>query len=195
VINGTIDSYNQCTNGVQTECYATDNFWRSISNLTINVTGLTGCFAGEDVWAVSQAARCAGWTSTATVTLMDYCDGSPDYASGGFIADSDSTAAWTNGSQQQYFTRNTDIGSWSNGVWNQVFCGDPGAPAQSFSSTSGDIRRHLAVHHAGHLPDDRGGALPVHRLLRQLQRVRALGADELQRPSWAAATRRAPRCR
>src|SRR6202035_4207315 len=52
VINGTLDSWHQCTNGVQTECYATDNFWRSISNLTINVAGLTGCFAGEEVWAV-----------------------------------------------------------------------------------------------------------------------------------------------
>ena len=44
------------------------------------------------------------------VTLMDYCDGSPDYASGGFIADSKFTGAVTNGSQQQYFTRNTDLG-------------------------------------------------------------------------------------
>ena len=56
VINGTIDSWNQCTNGDQTQCYATNNFWRSVSNLTINVTGLTGCNAGEDVWAASQAA-------------------------------------------------------------------------------------------------------------------------------------------
>src|SRR5882757_2915991 len=56
VINGTIDSWNQCVGGVSTQCYATTNFWRSISNLTINVTGLTGCNAGEDVWAVSQAA-------------------------------------------------------------------------------------------------------------------------------------------
>src|SRR5271155_6005599 len=56
VINGAINSYNQCTDGNQTECYATDNFWRSVSNLTINVTGMTGCFAGDDVWAVSQAS-------------------------------------------------------------------------------------------------------------------------------------------
>ncbi|MEY9863881.1 hypothetical protein ABH935_009534, partial [Catenulispora sp. GAS73] len=48
VINGTIDSWNQCTNGASNQCYATNNFWRSISNLTINVTGLTGCNAGED---------------------------------------------------------------------------------------------------------------------------------------------------
>jgi Ricin-type beta-trefoil lectin domain len=135
VINGTIDSWNQCTNGDQSECYATDNFWRSVSNLTINVTGLTGCFAGEDVWAVSQAAPMRRVEINGNVTLMDYCDGSPDWASGGFIADSELNGTVQNGSQQQFLVRNTKIGSWSNGVWNQVFSGDPGAPAQSFGST------------------------------------------------------------
>ena len=135
VINGTIDSYNQCTNGVQTECYATDNFWRSVSNLTINVAGLTGCFAGEEVWAASQASPMRRVDINGNTTLMDFCDGSPDWASGGFIADSELNGTVENGSQQQYVTRNTDIGSWTNGVWNQVFCGDPGAPAQSFGTT------------------------------------------------------------
>jgi F5/8 type C domain/Carbohydrate binding module (family 6) len=138
VINGTIDSYNQCPGGVQTNCNATDNFWRSISNLTINVAGLTGCFAGEEVWAASQASPMRRVQVNGNMTLMDYCDGSPDYASGGFIADSQLNGTVTNGSQQQYIVRNSSIGSWSNGVWNQVFCGDPGAPAQSFASNSGD---------------------------------------------------------
>jgi len=138
VINGTIDSYNQCPGGVQTNCNATDNFWRSVSNLTINVAGLTGCFAGEEVWASSQASPLRRVDINGNVTLMDYCDGSPDYASGGFIADSELNGTVTNGSQQQYIARNTNIGSWSNGVWNQVFVGDNGAPAQSFTGTSGD---------------------------------------------------------
>jgi hypothetical protein len=70
---------------------------------------------------------------------MDYCTGAPDYASGGFIADSEFTGGTvTNGSQQQYVTRNSDLDGWSNSVWNQVFCGDPGAPAQSFAGNSGD---------------------------------------------------------
>jgi hypothetical protein len=139
VINGAINSYNQCTDGNQSECYATDNFWRSVSNLTINVTGMTGCFSGTDVWAVSQASPLRRVDINGNLTLMDYCDGSPDWASGGFIADSEfSGGTVTNGSQQQFFVRNSDIDSWGNGVWNQVFCGDPGAPAQSFSSTSGD---------------------------------------------------------
>jgi hypothetical protein len=138
VINGTIDSYNQCPGGDQTNCNATDNFWRSVENLTINVMGLTGCFNGEEVWAASQASPMRRTVINGNVTLMDYCDGSPDYASGGFIADSELNGTVTNGSQQQYIVRDSNIGSWSNGVWNQVFCGDPGAPAQSFSGNSGD---------------------------------------------------------
>ena len=51
VINGTIDAWNQC---VGTVCNSFNNFWRSITNLTINVTGLTGCQAGDMFWAVSQ---------------------------------------------------------------------------------------------------------------------------------------------
>jgi hypothetical protein len=139
VINGTIDTYNQCDGGVQTNCNATDNFWRSVSNLTINVAGLTGCFSGVDMWAASQASPMRRVNVNGSVTLMDYCDGSPDFASGGFIADSKfSGGTIVNGSQQQYIVRDSAIDGWSNGVWNQVFCGDPGAPAQSFAGNSGD---------------------------------------------------------
>ena len=69
---------------------------------------------------------------------MDYCSAGPQYASGGFIADSSFTgSSIVNGSQQQFVVRNSDLDGWSNGVWNQVFSGDPGAPAQSFTATSG----------------------------------------------------------
>ncbi len=136
VINGTVDVYNQCSGST---CNATDNFWRSLSNLTINVTGQTGCEAGDDFWAVSQAAPLRRVQMNGNLSLMDYCNGSPDYASGGFIADSIFTGGTvTNGSQQQYMTRDSSLDGWSNSVWNQVFCGDPGAPAQSFASNSGD---------------------------------------------------------
>jgi hypothetical protein len=136
VINGAVNSFNQCSG---TTCNATDNFWRSVSNLTINVTGNTGCYAGHDFWAVSQASPMRRVQVNGNVTLMDYCTGSPDYASGGFIADSTFTGgAVTNGSQQQYLTRDSNLDGWTNAVWNQVFCGDPGAPPQSFASNSGD---------------------------------------------------------
>lgn len=135
VINGAFQAFNQCSGNT---CNATDNFWRSISNLTINVTGNTGCYAGDDFWAVSQAAPMRRVQINGKLTLMDYCTGSPDYASGGFIADSRFSGEITNGSQQQFMTRNSSLSGWSNSVWNQVFCGDPGAPAQSFASNSGD---------------------------------------------------------
>src|SRR5947209_7920160 len=51
-INGTIDVYNQCPSS--NFCIALDNFWRSLSNLTINVTGQSGCRSGTNFWAVSQ---------------------------------------------------------------------------------------------------------------------------------------------
>ena len=140
-INGTVDVYNQCfpTTDGSTNCIALDNFWRSLSNLTINISGQTGCQSGTDFWAVSQAAPMRRVAITGgTLSLMDYCSAGPQYASGGFIADSSfSGGTVVNGSQQQFLVRNTSLDGWSNGVWNQVFSGDPGAPAQSFSATSG----------------------------------------------------------
>ncbi len=139
VINGQVNVYNQCFG---TNCIALDNFWRSLSNLTINVTGNkpggNGCSANTDFWAVSQASPLRRVQVNGQLSLMDYCDGSPDYASGGFIADSEFTGkAVTNGSQQQWVTRNSNLVGWSNAVWNQVFCGTNGAPAQNFNVNGG----------------------------------------------------------
>jgi hypothetical protein len=140
-INGSVNVYNQCfpTTDGSSNCIALDNFWRSLSNLTINITGQSGCQSGTDFWAVSQAAPMRRVNITGgNVSLMDYCSAGPQYASGGFIADSSfSGGTVINGSQQQFLVRNTDLDGWSNGVWNQVFSGDPGAPPQSFSATSG----------------------------------------------------------
>jgi hypothetical protein len=128
VINGSVFVRNQCS---ASGCVALNNFWRSLSNLTINVnTPNFGCYTGE-FWAVSQAAPMRRVNITGgNVTLMDYCTG-PSFASGGFIADSH-TGFVINGSQQQFLVRNSSIGGWSNAVWNQVFSGVEGAPAQSF---------------------------------------------------------------
>jgi hypothetical protein len=140
-INGSINVYNQClpTTDGSSNCIALDNFWRSLSNLTINIMGQTGCHRGADFWAVSQAAPMRNVDITGgNLSLQDYCSAGPQYASGGFIADSAfSGGTVVNGSQQQFIVRNSDLDGWSNGVWNQVFSGDVGAPAQSFSATSG----------------------------------------------------------
>jgi hypothetical protein len=134
VINGSIDVYNQCLSS--SNCTALVNFWRSLSNLTINVTTPnSGCYNGE-FWAVSQAAPMRRVQINGTTTLQDYCT-QPNYASGGFISDSKITGSnITSGSQQQWIIRNSQITGWSNGVWNQVFSGVIGAPAQCFPAAS-----------------------------------------------------------
>ncbi len=129
VINGSVYVRNQCDAG---GCTALDNFWRSLSNLTINVnTPNFGCYSGE-FWPVSQASPMRRVHVNGLTTLMDYCTG-PSFASGGFIADSQFDGSVViNGSQQQWFTRNSKVDNWTNAVWNQVFSGVVGAPAQAF---------------------------------------------------------------
>ena len=78
------------------------------------------------------------------LTLMDYCTAGPQYASGGFIADLQ-TGFIVNGSQQQFLVRNSSIGGWSNGVWNQVFSGVLGAPPQSFGDTPYDPPPYITL--------------------------------------------------
>jgi hypothetical protein len=134
VINGSIDVYYQCAGS--NNCIALNNFWRSLSNLTINVTNPSfGCHTGE-FWAVSQAAPMRRVHVNGLFTLADYCT-EPGYASGGFIADSEFHGSTVvNGSQQQWLIRNSKLDAWSNGVWNQVFSGVVGAPAQDFPSNA-----------------------------------------------------------
>ncbi|HEX4526824.1 MAG TPA: coagulation factor 5/8 type domain-containing protein [Gaiellaceae bacterium] len=132
VINGSVYVRNQCSAG---SCTALNNFWRSLSNLTINVTTPNfGCYSGE-FWPVSQASPMRRVHVNGFATLMDYCT-QPSFASGGFIADSQFDGSTVvNGSQQQWLVRNSGLDGWSNGVWNQVFSGVVGAPAQCFPST------------------------------------------------------------
>ncbi|QYC45582.1 hypothetical protein Nocox_40195 [Nonomuraea coxensis DSM 45129] len=134
VINGKVEVYNRClADGGTANCLALVNFWRTLSNLSVNVNaaGQDGCRSSADFWAVSQAVSLRRLDVTGgTLSLMDYCTAGPQYASGGFIADSRLPAV-TNGSQQQWLTRDSEIAGWSNAVWNQVFSGVVGAPEES----------------------------------------------------------------
>jgi hypothetical protein len=126
VLNGSADVYSQNFGG---DWNSLNNFWRSISNMTINV-GSGGCQYGE-FWAVSQATSMRRMNLPGYSTFMDYCTPPSQNASGGFVADTN-LGSVTSGSQQQWITRNSIVGGWSNGVWNQVFAGVTNAPAQSF---------------------------------------------------------------
>lgn len=133
-VNGKFEVYNRClADGGTTNCLALVNFWRTISNLSLQVNplGQDGCRASANFWAVSQAVSMRRLDiSGANLSLMDYCTAGPQFASGGFIADSRLPFV-INGSQQQWLIRNSEIGGWSNGVWNQVFSGVVGAPDDS----------------------------------------------------------------
>lgn len=133
-VNGKFEVYNRClADGGTSNCLALVNFWRTISNLSlqVNALGQDGCRASANFWAVSQAVSMRRLDiSGANLSLMDYCTAGPQFASGGFISDSRLPFV-INGSQQQWLIRNSEIGGWSNAVWNQVFSGVVGAPDDS----------------------------------------------------------------
>src|SRR5215472_15084545 len=138
VINGAVDSFNQCDPVTSTSnCTALVNFWRSLSNLTINFPAPPPnppCSQTAEFWATSQASPVRRVGVNGFFSLMDYCT-SPSFSSGGFIADSQfSGSTVLNGSQQQFVVRDSNLDGWTNAVWNQVFSGDVGAPAQNFGS-------------------------------------------------------------
>ncbi|MCL2733589.1 MAG: chitobiase/beta-hexosaminidase C-terminal domain-containing protein, partial [Actinomycetia bacterium] len=119
-INGdvTVDAFNASDAG-----NATQNFWRSAENLAINPS------SGTDRWAVAQAAPFRRIDVHGNLALYPASYG---YASGGYIADSKVSGQASSVSQQQWYTRDSTLGSWAGGVWNMVFSGVNGAPANTF---------------------------------------------------------------
>ncbi|WP_335982984.1 MULTISPECIES: hypothetical protein [Streptomycetaceae] len=119
-INGdvTVDAFNASDAG-----NATQNFWRSAENLAITPS------SGTDRWAVAQAAPFRRIDVRGNLALYPASYG---YASGGFIADTKVSGQASSVSQQQWYTRNSNLGSWDGGVWNMVFSGVSGAPSTTF---------------------------------------------------------------
>jgi hypothetical protein len=112
---------------------ATQNFWRSVENMAITPSN------GTDRWAVSQAAPMRRLHIRGNLTMGPSNQGpGRGFSSGGFIADSHIDGQVTSGSQQQWYTRDSSMGSWAGGVWNMVFSGVHGAPAQGFPTTNKD---------------------------------------------------------
>lgn len=134
-VRGTIEVRNRCLgDDADPNCIALVNFWRTVANLSLEVdtAGQGDCEATANFWAVSQAVSMRRLDVRGPVSLMDYCTAGPQYASGGFIADSRFDTVVTNGSQQQWLTRDSELGGgWSNAVWNQVFSGVVGAPSEA----------------------------------------------------------------
>ncbi|BEP13394.1 discoidin domain-containing protein [Acidothermaceae bacterium B102] len=121
-INGdvTVDAFNSEDAG-----NATQNFWREADNLAINPS------SGSDRWAVAQAAPFRRIDVHGNLQLQPASNG---YASGGYISDTKVSGQVSSVSQQQWYSQNSNFGSWAGGVWNMVFAGVTGAPAASFPS-------------------------------------------------------------
>jgi hypothetical protein len=152
VVDGAIEVFNnECTAGT-TDCNSDVNFWRSLSNLTLNVDLPSstpayappvvdgygaGCANTEESWSASQADPIRRAIINGSVVFQDYC-ASNDYASGGFIADSEVTGDLDFYGNQQYMVRNSDIGGAAGcpqGLWNMVYSGVEGAPSPVFSGS------------------------------------------------------------
>jgi hypothetical protein len=100
---------------------ATQNFWRGAENLSVVPTG------GTEQWAVSQAAAYRRMHVRGNLQLDD-----GGWSSGGLLADSRVDGQVRSGSQQQWLTRSSSLGSWSGSNWNMVFVGVDGAPSGTF---------------------------------------------------------------
>jgi len=122
-INGavTVDAFNASDAG-----NATQNFWRSTENLTVNTGG------GANRWAVAQAAP---FRRMNIIGGLNVYPASFGWASGGYISDSRVTGQVASASQQQWYSKDSNFGSWDGAVWNMVFSGVAGAPAPSFPAS------------------------------------------------------------
>ncbi|SDK81062.1 Chitobiase/beta-hexosaminidase C-terminal domain-containing protein [Lentzea albidocapillata subsp. violacea] len=120
LINGdiTVDAFNESDKGV-----ALQNFWRSAENMAVNPS------SGTNRWAVAQAAPFRRMDVRGNLALYPASYG---FASGGYTADTRVSGQTASVSQQQWYTRDSNYGSWNGGVWNMVFSGTPGAPATTF---------------------------------------------------------------
>lgn len=117
VINGAVQSITT-TNREK----VTTMFWRGAENLKVVPQDEEMIY-----WAVSQAAP---YRRMHVVGDINFDKGG--WASGGVLANSvvEGRAGLTSG--QQWFTRNSIIGSWEGGNWNRVFVGVEGAPQDTW---------------------------------------------------------------
>ena len=111
---------------------ATQNFWRASENLSVTLP------AGQTVerYAVSQAAPYRRMHLKGAGNQIQLWNGGDGWASGGLMADTKVDGAVVSGSQQQWYSRNSEFGSWSGSVWNMMFQGVQGAPPPSFPNPS-----------------------------------------------------------
>jgi hypothetical protein len=169
-INGQIEVFpNALDCASSTNCWAnsTVNFWRSMSNLTLNVMDSANnyvpqpitqlppigdsadCYGGStDMWSVSQATPVRSMIINGSLNFQAYCSqtgyASNDYGSGSYVANSEINGQLDWSGNQQGIARNSDFDSTAGYVWNYVYSGDgcpPGytPPAGTSCSPTQDV--------------------------------------------------------
>jgi hypothetical protein len=139
-ITGAVTSYGHWSGNWGGSAFnATQNFWRGLENFSVVPTndtdpldegGVTPPSGGTPNtlnaagapymrWAVSQACPFRRMHVQGDLQLQHW----NGWASGGWMSDSKIDGEVGSGSQQQWVTRNSNIGSWSNVNWNMVFLG------------------------------------------------------------------------
>ncbi|WP_096788230.1 RICIN domain-containing protein [Microbacterium gorillae] len=126
-INGHVRTDASWWDGTGSNLYnSTQNFWRGAENLSVKPTD------GQEMWAASQAAPFRRMQVDGDLILAQP-NGSGarcGWASGGLLADSVVTGTVDSCTQQQYYTRNSEIGGWTGTNWNLTFQGTTGAPEE-----------------------------------------------------------------
>jgi hypothetical protein len=111
---------------------ATQNFWRVSENLSVTLP--PGVIVER--YAVSQAAPYRRMHLRGAGNQIQLWNGGDGWSSGGLMADTKVDGAVVSGSQQQWYSRNSEFGSWNGSVWNMVFQGVTGAPPPNFPNPS-----------------------------------------------------------
>jgi hypothetical protein len=186
VINGQIDVFPNApdsapgcvTTTYPGPCYwanSTVNFWRSLSNLDLNVMTASSttyvpplltmqspinngnCFGGAtDFWSVSQATPVRSVIINGNLSFQSPCSEtgyrSNNYASGSYVANSEINGQLNWSGNQQGIARNTDMRSAVGYVWNYVYSGDqcppgytPVPPATACSPTEDAFNDTYAI--------------------------------------------------
>ena len=123
IINGALISKGEKNGNV------TCNFWRSVENLTVIPPNDSAI-----IWGVSQAAPMRRVHIKGNIQLHDN-----GWASGGFMADTKVDGTVFAGTQQQWLSRNDELGKWEGGQWNMLFVGVNKAPADKWPDNPNTI--------------------------------------------------------
>ncbi|WP_407566713.1 discoidin domain-containing protein [Polymorphospora sp. A560] len=120
---------------------ATQNFWRAAENLSVTLPSNVQV----ERWAVSQAAPYRRMHLRGSQNQIQLWNGGDGWSSGGLMADTKIDGLVVSGSQQQWFSRNSEFGAWTGSVWNMVFTGVTGAPPPHFPNPSHTVINQTPV--------------------------------------------------